>query len=253
LADSHANVLISEDFRSALDAWGIEVPSHVIHNWAPLDQLRPQPKDNPWSREHGLADKFVFLYTGSLGLKHDPSLLLRLAQSLRHEANVVVVVVSEGLGANHLRERGADLPTLRVMNYQPFETMEHVLATADVLTVILEPEAGLFSVPSKTLSYLCAQRPIVGAIPTENLAARILRDHQAGLVSPANDSARFIENARRLLGDPELRAALGCNGRDYADRHFAIEPIAERFERVIATARDASRAGQRANRASAPG
>lgn len=241
LADAHVNVLVSEDFRPVLDSWDIETPSEVIHNWAPLETLQPRHKDNPWSREHGLADKFVFLYSGSLGLKHDPSALLALARALPENANAVVVVVSEGLGADYLRRHGAGLRSLRVLRFQPFEAMDLVLATADVLMVILDAEAGAFSVPSKTLSYLCAQRPIVAAISEDNLAARILREHRAGVVGPAGDHVRFVHNALDLLQTPDRRAELARNARAYAERHFAIGPIADRFETVLATAWKAAR------------
>ena len=56
---------------------------HVIENWAPLDELPLEPRDNEWSRAHGLADKRVLLYAGTLGLKHNPELLLRLAARFR--------------------------------------------------------------------------------------------------------------------------------------------------------------------------
>jgi len=42
-----------------------------------------------------------------------------------------------------------------------------------VLLVVLDKSAGAFSVPSKTLSYLCAARPILGLMPDENLAAHL--------------------------------------------------------------------------------
>ena len=55
-----------------------------------------------------------------------------------------------------------------------------MLASATVLIGILEEDAGVFSVPSKVLSYLCAGRPIVLCAPAENLASRTLLEAEAG-------------------------------------------------------------------------
>ena len=49
--------------------------------------------------------------------------------------------------------------------------------------VLLERSAGAFSVPSKTLSYLCAGRPVVGLMPAENLAAEVRYLQGPGRVS----------------------------------------------------------------------
>ena len=53
-----------------------------------------------------------------------------------------------------------------------------MMASADVLVAILEPDASRFSVPSKVLTYLCASRAIVGVLPPDNSVAEILSTHR---------------------------------------------------------------------------
>ena len=65
----------------------------------PLDHVMPRSKDNPWSRKIGITEKKVVLYTGGLGRMEDPTLLVRLAEQLRHRLDVEIVVISEGAGA----------------------------------------------------------------------------------------------------------------------------------------------------------
>ena len=168
-------------------------------------------------------------------MKHNPELLVRLARRFRDDPDVRLVVVSEGLGAEWLRERKAeeDLDNLRILGFQPFERFPDVLASADVLVALLEPDAGVFSVPSKVLSYLCAARPVLLAVPPENLAARIVTEHEAGFVTPPDDAGGFVAAAETLLTDAALRETLGRNARAYAERTFAIERIADAFERVL--------------------
>lgn len=235
---SDAVVAISDDFLPIFEDWGIERRRvHVIENWAPLDGLKPSPRDNAWAREHGLTDKLVFLYSGTLGLKHNPDLLLRLAKRFSGRADIRVVVVSEGLGADWLRQRAAEAPNLLLLPFQPFERLAEVTASADVLVAILEPDAGAFSVPSKVLTYLCAGRPILGAIPTENLAARVIARARAGAAVPPDRADAFVAEAERLAAAPAMRTTLGNNALDYAAKTFDIRAIGDRFEAILAAAR----------------
>ena len=55
----------------------------VIENWGPMDSIPARPKDNPWAARHGLTGKLVFLYSGTMALKHDPEPLWRLAEAFR--------------------------------------------------------------------------------------------------------------------------------------------------------------------------
>src|SRR5581483_7642348 len=139
------------------------------------------------------------------------SLLLELARwAGRRDA--LVVVVSEGPGADWLAARTADVPALRLLPYQPYDRLPEVLASADVLLTLLEPTAAGFSVPSKVLTYLCAGRPQLASVGRENLAARVVERSGGGVVVPAADPAALVAAAEELLGDPGRRDELGRRG-----------------------------------------
>jgi colanic acid biosynthesis glycosyl transferase WcaI len=233
-------VVISEDFLPLLHRWRVdETRVDVIENWAPVAELPVLPRDNAWAREHDLAGSSVFLYAGTLGFKHDPRLLLELAHWARPRG-AVVVVVSEGPGADWLAEHAVDDPALRLLPYQPYERLPETLASADVLVTVLEPDAGSFSVPSKVLTYLCAGRPLLAAVPAENLAARVVQRSGGGVVVPPGDAAVLVSAAEALLGDAGRREELGRHARAYAEAAFDLGAIAPRFEEVLESARPAS-------------
>jgi glycosyltransferase involved in cell wall biosynthesis len=236
-------VAITDDFRPLLQRWNVRSERVVtVENWAPLDDIMPRPKDNPWAREHGLHDHPVILYSGTLGLKHNPALLLEVARRLQiEEPEARLVVVSEGLGADWLQEQSSDLPTLVLLPFQPFDRLADVIGTADIVIAILEPDAGAFSVPSKVLTYLAAGRPIIGAIPAENLAARLIAGNRAGLVVSPLDSGALAAACIDLMGREHDRVEMGRRARAYAESAFDIGRIADRFEAVLSAAGTASR------------
>jgi colanic acid biosynthesis glycosyl transferase WcaI len=236
--DSDAIIVISEDFAPLVGSWaGNDNKVSVIENWAAIDDLPSGLKDNDWSRDHSLHSDLAFVYSGTLGRKHSPMLLLRLAQACR--AGESVVVAGQGFGIPQLQAAKTEhrIDALKLLPIQPARHLADVLATADVLVATIEADAGAFAIPSKVLSYLCAGRPILLAAPRDNLAARTVERANAGIVVDPADEAGFMAAAGRLRADPELRAELGANGRAYAERTFDMTRITDRFERVILNVR----------------
>ena len=231
---SAAIVAISPTFLERLSEWGVADKTTVVPNWAPIDELPVRPADNAWRRRNQLSDNQVVLYSGTLGLKHDPSILAELATGLRaSHPDARVVVVSEGKGRDFLEQHktnaGPEADNLVLLDFQPYEELPEMMASADVLVAILEPDASKFSVPSKVLTYLCSSRAILGVLPPDNSVAEILSSQEAGIVVAPSDRARVTEEAAALLDDPGRRAAMGRAGRRYAELTFSPETAAERF------------------------
>lgn len=238
LRHSDAIVCIAPGFADFVKRWGVPVEKlAVIPNWAPVDEVVPLPRDNAWARENGVAGKFCFMYSGTLGMKHRPELLLALAKRLETTGNARLIVIAGGAGADWLAAKKHEVRSdvLTLLPFQPYDRIAEVLASADVLITLLDSEAGAFAVPSKTLSYLCASRALIVAAPAENEAARVVERAGAGSVVPPDNPAGLIGAAEHLLADPALCARYGASGRAYAEAHFSIQAIADRFLAILAS------------------
>ncbi|WP_128433120.1 glycosyltransferase family 4 protein [Streptomyces cyaneus] len=235
-----AIVVIADSFVRVHREWGTADKVTVIPNWAPLDEILPVARANAWSQEHGLTGVRTVLYSGTIGLKHNPALLVRLAETLRELGERVrLVVVNDGPAVPVIKEaaaaRGVDLTLLP---FQPYDRLPEVLGTGDVLVVLLAADAGEFSVPSKTLSYLCAGRPVLGLMPADNLAAQLLRKAGSVVFAPEESSlAGAATWVRKVLNDPVRAEALGKESRALAEREFALEGCASQFEDILRTVR----------------
>lgn len=236
LRQAAAAIAITEDFVPMLRQSGVpQAKIVVIPNWAPLDELPLRLRSNPWAAAQGLINRFVFLYSGTLAMKHNPDTLRRLAVAFKEDSSVRVVVVSEGPGADYLQERRSaeGLEHLQIFPFQSFSEMPDVLGTADVLLAILEADAGTFSVPSKVLTYHCAGRPILAAMPSANLASRIISEAGSGFCVEPRDIHGFVEAAWKLRREAVLREQMGSRARFYAAQNFDIKDVASRFEALI--------------------
>ena len=232
LKKSDAIVCIAPAFADHLARWRIDRSKiAVIPNWGPVKEIVPTPKANPWARENGVADKFCFMYSGTLGMKHRPELLLELAKRLEARKDAKLLVIAGGAGADWLAERANQVGSevLEVLPLQPYKKVQEAFGAADVLISLLDSEAGSFAVPSKTLAYLCAGRPLIIAAPDMNEAARVVQQADAGIVTSPDHPDELLEAAELLLNNPQLCARLGGNAREYAERTFSIDSVADQF------------------------
>lgn len=129
------------------------------------------------------------------------------------------------------REHGID--NLILLPLQSFSDLPKVLATSDVTVATIEPDAGMFSVPSKVQSYFCAQRPVLLAAPGENLASQVVSRNGAGLVVDPTDREGFLRSAVQLMEDHTLRNAAAKSGRKFALENYDIKRVTDRFEGVF--------------------
>jgi glycosyltransferase involved in cell wall biosynthesis len=235
LAHSEAIVCIASEFLDVLSAWGIEMSrTSVIENWAPLNEIYPLHKPTKWQIEHNIEPSFCFMYSGTLGMKHTPRLLLELARKLGNDPATSLIVVAEGAGADWLRMHAEHeiLPALRLFPFQPYERLSEVLASSDILISLLDEDCGSFAVPSKTLSYMCAGRPLLLAGPLQNLASKIVVRSRSG-IAVQNSVEQFIDAATQMRQSLALLNFYGLSARHYANENFKINKICDQFESIF--------------------
>ncbi len=234
LQKSDAIIGISNAFTAILEKWRI-YKVIIIPNWAPLDSIPAGKKDNEFSREFDLANKFVILYSGTMGMKQNPAIVVQAAEKVRHIEDIVFVVISNGVGMDFLQRHKIEkrLSNLLLLPLQPFDRLPDCPAAADVGLVLLDADAGTYCVPSKVWSLYCAARPVLLVMPQDNLAAQITKEHVAGIIIEPQNAGILADKILELKGKQALLLEMGQNARTYAEKHFKIHEICDLFEKVI--------------------
>ena len=213
---SAAVVVIAESFVDVHRAWGTADRTTVIPNWAPLREIVPTARATtrgPASRatRGGRASSTPAPWASSTTRGCWSGWPARCATP---GVPVHLTVVSEGPAVDVLRDEAErlDVP-ITLLPFQPYDRLPEVLGSGDVLVVLLDKSAGAFSVPSKTLSYLCAGRPVLGLMPAENLAATLVAEVDGCVLPPDEaalpDAGRWVTS---VLLDPARRDRLGRQG-----------------------------------------
>lgn len=71
---------MTESFAEQTEAWGMSSDYlEVIPNWGALEEIEVCGHQNEWCKENINSNLPVVLNSGTLGLKHNPDLLLRVA------------------------------------------------------------------------------------------------------------------------------------------------------------------------------
>lgn len=232
LRNSNHVVAIGHTLADAARTAGVPAAAiDVIPNWTDPSAVRPAETKTRWRQEQGLDGATTFLYAGTLGKKHPYQLLLDLGRRIPTGSRLVVV--SEGLGARWLAERCAPDGPLLVRDYQPEPRLPEVLASADVLVLLLGKDASRYSMPSKFYTYACAGRPVLAIVPPDSEVARLVLEVGCGLVVDVDKPAGLVAAARTLADDPELRCGLGAAGRAWAERTMEPDRIAARFGDLV--------------------
>jgi len=210
---------------------------HVIHNWADCRAIVPGPKDNPFSRAHGLADAFVLMHSGNVGMSQNLDVLLDAADRLRSREKLIIAIVGDGARRGVLERTAAarGLTNVRFFPYQPKDDLHHSFAAADAFLVSLKAGIEGYIVPSKVYGILAAGRPYIAAVEATAEPAMIARDHGCGVVAhpgSADDLARAIAE---LYDDPERARQMGERARAAAsrfDRRRTVDAYYDLFQRL---------------------
>ena len=212
---------------------------HVIHNWADCEAIVPGPKDNVFARAHGLADRFVVMHSGNIGLSQNLEVLIEAADRLRSRERLTIAVVGDGSKRPALEAMAAarGLTNVRFFPYQPKALLHDSFATADTFVVSLKSGIDGFIVPSKVYGILAAGRPYIAATDPGAEPAMIARAAGCGLVAAPGDAGALADAIVAMYDDPRATQEMGARARTAArqfDRRVAVQAYHELFERVAA-------------------
>lgn len=209
----------------------------VVHNWADCEAIVPLAKANAFSRAHGLADSFVVMHSGNVGLSQNLDVLLEAAAQLRDRRDLVFAIVGDGSKRQALEAEAARrrLDNVRFFPYQPKALLDESFATADAFLVSLRPGLEGYIVPSKLYGILAAGRPFVAAVDPSCEVAEIAREYRCGVVVEPGRADQLAAGVLELYENREETSAMGRRARDAAwlfDRRRAVEAYHDLFVKV---------------------
>ena len=212
----------------------------VIPDWADCSEIVPRSKKNHFSAAQGLADRFVVMHSGNMGLSQGLEAVVRSAVKLQEVPDIQLVFVGNGVKKSSLQQQvqSLGLSNVRFLPYQPKENLKDSFASADVFVVSLKRGLAGYIVPSKLYGILAAGRPYVAAVEETSEVAAITQKYHCGLLAEPEDSEDIAEKILSLYRDPALAHRLGANARQAAfqfDRPLQVRAYHDLFSTLVSS------------------
>lgn len=232
-----AVVAIGRDMERRLLASGAPRDRlHVIPNWIDTTAVQPLDGTSPLRETQGWGDRFVVMHSGNVGLSQDLDTLVRAAEQLRNDADVLIAIVGEGGSKATLQEMAANLDNIVFLPYQPKEQLSASLGAADLHVIGLRRGLAGAIVPSKVYGIMAAGRPFLAALEADSEVDLLAREFGCGIRVDPGDPTALADGIRRARSLDLV--AMGAAGRAAAverfDRQVATEAYRNLLERVAA-------------------
>jgi glycosyltransferase involved in cell wall biosynthesis len=214
----------------------------IIPDWADTTAIVPGSKHNRFAEAHGLADKFVVMHSGNIGLSQNLETIVDAAALLRGMPDIEVVFVGEGVKKADLQARAAALSLTNVtfLPFTPRDGLTESFASADVFIISLRPGLAGYIVPSKLYGILAAGRPYVAAVEDGCEVAAITRRHDCGRLATPGDPRSLADEVLSFYGDRAMTARCGANARAAGlrfDRTTQVQKYMDAFRGLLVEAR----------------
>jgi colanic acid biosynthesis glycosyl transferase WcaI len=202
----------------------------LFPNGVVLPDLSNAPKPGAFRARNGFAiDDFLAVYSGNLGVKQGLDVLVEAARQVGHP-KVRIVICGEGAQRDRLAEliRRHALTNVTMLPLQDDTAYREMLVDADVCVITQQAGSGGFFFPSKLLTTLAWQKPVLTVADRESELVRALESGGFGVNVPPGDAAHVAHALERLASDRTKLSEYGANGRRYVER-FEMDVVLREF------------------------
>lgn len=167
--------------------------------------LVPKTK-NPFIKIYGLAEKFVIQYSGNIGLTHNVEIIIKLAELLKNERDIIFQIIGRGSRVLHIKNmiKEKNLPNCVFIPFQSDKMFLNSLSAADLGIVVLNEITSMGSVPSKSYNLMSLGIPsLYFASPDSELYDYVLKYRHGKCytekeINKAIDYVLSLKNNRKL-------------------------------------------------------
>lgn len=178
---------------------------HTMPPWPHEDHLETVPRDeNPFRKEHGLQDKFVFMYSGNHAIGLPLKTFLDAAVTFKDDPKIVFLFVGGGVRKKEVEEaiETHDLKNMISLPYQPIENLRFSLSTADVHLVGVGDDMVGVVHPCKIYGAMAVGRPILLLGPDPCHVSDLVHENNIGWHIGIGDFEKAKQVIREIADTP---------------------------------------------------
>lgn len=202
----------------------------LFPNGVRLPDLASAPAPGQFRARNGFAaDDFLAVYSGNLGVKQGLNVLIDAARLVK-DRSVRVVICGEGAQRDHLARaiEQHQLKNVTLLPLQPDAEYQQMLVDADLCVITQQAGSGGFFFPSKLLTTLAWQKPVLTVADEESELVRALDVGGFGINVPPGKPEAVAAALERCASDRSLLSQFATAGRVYVSQ-FAMDRVLGEF------------------------
>ena len=176
-------------------------------------------------------DTCVFLFGGNMGKPQYIDFLCEVIAGCKDEENMYFLFVGRGTDRIKLEKviQEQAVPNARVIENLPREEYEQITKESDVGLIILDPRFSIPNYPSRILSYMEYEKPVIAATDHVTDLKELIEEANCGEWVWSGDVDAFIDKAKEMSVSKRLKV-MGKNGRKYMEENFKVHRSVEILE-----------------------
>jgi colanic acid biosynthesis glycosyl transferase WcaI len=185
----------------------------VVRNGVDVSRYRPMEQCVRLANKYNIKNNFVVGYVGTHGMAHGLSNVLKVAEKLKHEKNIVFLFVGAGADRENLVKLSSDhnLPNTLFLPMQPKQEMRSIWSLCDIALVHLKNNPAFSEViPSKIFEAMSMGLPILLNMP-DGEARNIIEKEYAGIWVPPENPEALSKSIKMLIEDKKLHKKMSQN------------------------------------------
>ncbi len=218
----------------------------LINNWIDENEIYPLPAEHEkviaFRKQYGLENKFVFMYSGNIGLYYDLENILKVVERFQHTQTPDGREIAFAfVGAGSEREKLVSyaqknqLDQVVFIPYQDKADLNYSLNAGDVHWCVNAKGIKGVSCPSKFYGLAAAGKPVLGVLEKGSEVQWLIDQVGNGLCCEPGD---YDGIAKRIQWFVEIATAdeliqMGEKGRKYLERNLTKAVSIEKYRRSI--------------------
>lgn len=223
------------------------VPNYVmINNWIDEKEIYPLPTDDAgvtaFRREYGLDEKFVFMYSGNIGLYYDLEGLIQVIEKFQNAKTpdgreVMFAFVGAGSVLDKLKkyQKEHQLEHVVFIPYQDKDKLIFSLNAADVHWCVNAKGIKGVSCPSKFYGIAAVGKPVLAVLEPGSEVRMLIEEIGCGRCSEPGDYERTTEAIRWFINhacDEEI-IEMGRRGHEYLLKNLTKDCSVRKYIEAI--------------------
>ncbi|PIE03610.1 MAG: hypothetical protein CSA81_01360 [Acidobacteria bacterium] len=203
---------------------------HYLPHWSAIEPKEPLPTEHhPLLEKWNLSDKFVFQYSGNMGIWHDVEALVTAAIELK-DTRGHFLFIGNGKGRAAAEKLAEGYDHIAFMDYLPRELLLHSLTACHVSLISMKPKLKGIAVPCKLYGIMAAKRPILACVPEGTEVALTVQEYQCGYVVNPNEPDELVKAMKRLMENPEEAKTMGLRAFQAYHDTYSRQTASQKLE-----------------------